>query len=1483
MKRIFNLACAVMLGAGCVQSISAAATDGSASFTVTFLDPAGNYNRRVDAFWITDAANKFIKNVRKDAAKEQGYLTYWGSVRANATVATVDGYSGATIATWTPVTVTWNCRDTNNVVMPDGTYKFWVEFTDHNGAGWYTTNGLAFTKGTAASTNTYPNAGPYLTAMSVVYTPAAAVHDLAVTAVTPNTAQADTNVVIQVVVTNRTANAESFPVTLSNLTTATLIGTQSIGSLAGNQATNVAFVWNTANLEGNYVFRATAGPVAGEAGMADNSLDHTVAVQAVAHDVAVTSLTPSLVAPNTDVSIAVGVANRTANPESFSVVLSNLTTGSLIGTETVNLLAGNTTTTVAFPWSTANLSGDHSLLAVAGPVAGEVATADNSLIRVVAVRPLIHDVGIAGVAAPTIVSPDSLATITVTVTNAGETAETFDVRLFDDTDAQAIGASWQVTNLAPAAALTLPFTWDATNATLGYHSLRAVAQPVAGETALSDNTNRVQVAVATGLTNQTLVARGSTWRFNDQGLDLTHTPWRAPDYYDAVWSQGAAPLGYSSDNQLTNLATQLGWGPDSANKHPACYFRQRFYADALPALLTLNVRCVDGVVVYLNGVELARFNMSSGGIIYTDRATSPVAGADRDAYLSASVSPTHVVPGANVLAAEVHRADLAGADLAFDLELLGSAPQAAPDHRVDAVAVSGPADGVLGDRMPVTVTVTNRGNLTESVVVVLKNNTTGQIIGTRTLAGVVPGGSATAGFDWGTLGAGTGANILSAYTVVGGVTNLAGAFTTSADLASGFSTNAVNAAASFGGRCTDVATTGNLLLVGAGATLEVYSRTNASAPVKLGAVRLPGMVRSLAVKDTRAFVACGSAGVAFVDVSSPSRPVQRSWLNTSGNAYSVAASGKYVYVADGVAGVRIVNASSLAAPALEGAYYTPGPACAVVVADSRAYVLDQHEGLLILDVSNPKAPSLLGAYSGFAAGQALAVSGSYAYLVDGNNHLAIVKVSNPSAPSLAGSLVLPGVIGQGLAVNGGRVYVGAGAAGLLTINATTPSAAQVVSTIPMPGEAGDLALANSRLYVANGLAGFQIFSLSTPTQPALAADFPTAVRAADVAIANNRAYVAAGESGLRILDLTNSSPPVLLSRFTAATNARAVAVSGTRVYVGDGQYGLKIVNVDNPSVPVLLGSYAQPELGNIRDVGVSGSLVVVSDGRTILLLDASTPGAPVLRGSYQTPAFAFGLAVANSRAYLACGNAGLVILQMSGNSLTHLATLQLPSLASGVVISGASAYVAGPASGWWRVDVSDPSFPVLAQSSSAQGPILDLAVSGTNLTLVTLSHLGLTLNLSTPLTPVPTQFFGPLARAHRLTVNSSWALMAEDEAGLSLFAIAGGGSGQDDDDDDDPPPPDGDGDPTPTLADLMAAASQVPGSAIMLAVPPTPNDPTIGLSWYSETGRSYTIYRSTDLNAGFTVFKDNILATPPINFETDTNTAGAAFYVIGVR
>jgi len=89
----------------------------------------------------------------------------------------LDGYSSATAQTYTgtnsPIILTWNCRDATNNLVPDGNYKFWVQYAEDSGQGPYTISGLLWTKGPAAATNSYANQGANFANMKVTWSPVA--------------------------------------------------------------------------------------------------------------------------------------------------------------------------------------------------------------------------------------------------------------------------------------------------------------------------------------------------------------------------------------------------------------------------------------------------------------------------------------------------------------------------------------------------------------------------------------------------------------------------------------------------------------------------------------------------------------------------------------------------------------------------------------------------------------------------------------------------------------------------------------------------------------------------------------------------------------------------------------------------------------------------------------------------------------------------------------------------------------------------------------------------------------------------------------------------------------------------------------------------------------------------------------------------------------------------------------------------------------
>jgi hypothetical protein len=172
-----------------------------------------------------------------------------------------------------------------------------------------------------------------------------------------------------------------------------------------------------------------------------------------------------------------------------------------------------------------------------------------------------------------------------------------------------------------------------------------------------------------------LVQTGAIWKYNDTGTDLHGTQWAEAVYVDAGWPVGRTRLGYGGDNATL---PELSWGPDSGNKHPCYYFRHAFTSDYMPVSATLKVMMDDGVVVYLNGTEVARTNMPAGATAYGDWASSAVSGSEEQQWHTFTLDPSLFATGDNLLAAELHQSSPTSSDIGFNLELKTGAPVPAP-------------------------------------------------------------------------------------------------------------------------------------------------------------------------------------------------------------------------------------------------------------------------------------------------------------------------------------------------------------------------------------------------------------------------------------------------------------------------------------------------------------------------------------------------------------------------------------------------------------------------------------------------------------------------------------------------------------------------------------------------------------------------------------------------------------------------------------
>jgi len=1176
-----------------------------------------------------------------------------------------------------------------------------------------------------------------------------------------------------------------------------------------------------------------------------------------------------------------------------------------IATHLISNLAGMASTNLLLSWNTSGLTaGVYQIQAVLGETTAEIDLADNTLTTAITLRAPFHDIAVHSIAITPLVPPNVDTNIVVTITNAGDYAESFTHTLRDITASPVTIGSTPVNNLAANATLNLVYTWDTTiNAgfALGYHTLQADVTQLPGESDTANNTNQLQVAVVSDITTNALVVKSSTWKYLDEGLDISAAPWQLATYYDGFWKTGTAPLGYN----LPNVATTINFGGVASNRYVTTYFRREFTMDFAPMTLAGRMQRTHGAVLYLNGTEIARQNMPPAPVSYATFASNSVSGAAATNYFEFAIPPGAVKIGRNLITAELHLSAVTDTTAGFSLELTSSNPAIPLVPAVTVTSVEPEGIVQYGDTLAVFIELFNSGNTATTSLVLLTDTLTGAVLASQSVNTLVPGETTVVRLTWPTFGAVQGVGTLQAVTVINGVTNVAGTATAPRTIdALDFTPHAVTAAGSIGGSCNAVAVSGSTVYLGCGSTLEAWDSSVPTLPVRIGALRLPGIIEDLAVSNSWVYAATGVAGVQIVDASQPTQLLHRATFDSSGFVRRLTLHGSLLYVADALAGVRIFNVTAPAAPILAGAYQTVGPAQTVTPLAARLLVLDGQHGLQDLNAADPAALTLSGTLSQLTAGVALTAVPEAALAADANAGLFRISTVTPSAPAVLTSTLLPAA-GRSLATsgNGTALYVAAGAAGLLTIDASTLA---LSTTTPVTGEASDLAVAGNTLYVATGFGGCRSFSITAPFAPQPLGTFATGARPVDAAAVGSQLFVAADESGFQIHSLENLARPELLAALPSAANSRCVAVAPPLAYVGDGLHGLKIYNIADAAAPLLVGTHPAAVLSHIRRIALSGTRAVLTDGRVLQLFSVANPAAPALLATVtNTPgSFVFDLTAVNNQVYAACGNAGVRIYGLD-NHLNLDNTYATPGPATGITSASNLLHVTCGPYGWQSLSIAaNPLSPVLIKSN-APGMAFGAAAAGPLLYLTDSERVGQAFNVAAPLTPISLVSFPNLTLALRVRAASGLIVTAEDEAGLALLNASPGDINLS-------------GIPDAWEQQIVAASLATNGPIrSVLDVDPhaigpngfpyyqsylaglSPTDPNSVLAitaashltgagefvvqWQSVPGIKYIVHKSTDLtapNAGFQPLSPIITATSALSSYTDTVSSGSAFYVI---
>jgi len=175
--------------------------------------------------------------------------------------------------------------------------------------------------------------------------------------------------------------------------------------------------------------------------------------------------------------------------------------------------------------------------------------------------------------------------------------------------------------------------------------------------------------------NEVLLRPDSIWQYYD-GADVGDPNWNQLSYVEAGWSAGLASLGWG-------LLGQEDRGLDTYinSENITSWYRQNFDVDDPTTLdpIYLFTRFDDGMIAYINGVEVVRSNVDDGPVDRNTLANALHDDEDEIVWDAQLIDPALLVAGENVLAVEIHQFDANSSDSVMQAAIATKPDTESPD------------------------------------------------------------------------------------------------------------------------------------------------------------------------------------------------------------------------------------------------------------------------------------------------------------------------------------------------------------------------------------------------------------------------------------------------------------------------------------------------------------------------------------------------------------------------------------------------------------------------------------------------------------------------------------------------------------------------------------------------------------------------------------------------------------------------------------
>ncbi len=467
------------------------------------------------------------------------------------------------------------------------------------------------------------------------------------------------------------------------------------------------------------------------------------------------------------------------------------------------------------------------------------------------------------------------------------------------------------------------------------------------------------------------------------------------------------------------------------------------------------------------------------------------------------------------------------------------------------------------------------------------------------------------------------------------------------------------------------------------------------------------------------------------DIGLPGQPELVFDEAIGGYARGIVKIGDYVVIADGAAGLLVYDAGTAEAPVYETSIDTPGTAMWLTVYEGDKVALADFDGLWLGDFSDPANPQELSMFSTAGAAQHVTVVGTLAFVAVYDQGLEIIDIADPEEPFRVGLIDVPG------------------------------------------NYAVDACVVDDLAFVVDVYGTCTIVDVGDPATPTLRGSLDIEPYCASTYANDGMIFV--GSSGLSTVDFSDPDTPVLMG-YLPSTNVEGMAFTSTHAFLGGVGDGLLVVEINDGRTAMTLA--AEAVNGNPWEIATADGLAVLGSNspNSLELVNIGDPLSPTYLGGLGLADWPEDLALNGDYAYVAAGNTGLLVVDISAPGTPTLAnTVATGAYARSSALHGGKLYL-GLDGSIAVYDLADPALPALSGSSSAPAYVYGLGADG-NILAAACGNAGMRIyDIGVPDTPIEAGSYDDLNSWREATVVGDFAYFSVgnswDDTALMIFDIS---------------------------------------------------------------------------------------------------------------